>query len=648
MKMDQWMNGGFFTGINYWGSESAINMWSDFNPASIEKDFQLLQGAGITVLRVFPLWPVFQPLHALYDGEGVREYTFGENPLPDTEAGRAGVSEEACENFRVFCRLAERYGMRLLVSLITGWMSGRTYNPPAFDGKDLLGDPAVLKWQLRFVKYFVSRFKEEKTIIGWDLGNETNCLPKQEDRRPDTFYVWASLIADAVKACDRTRPVCSGLDSSVSVERGQANLKSIGEMCDIHTTHPYNIFSTPSDPLNTMKPILDLPFQCRIGEDISGIPTFVQEFGSIGYLNCSRKTEADFYRAALLACLAHGTHGAMWWCAFDQGHFTYAPYRWNTIGSEYGFFDKELREKPLAEENRRFRKLLSLLPGGKLPEHAVNGLILVPREEDASDKELLRASYILAKQANLDMGFHYIADPIPDSPLYLIPCIRHNQGIPKIRLEELLSKVREGAVLYLCADTGLLRQIPEMTGVEIAYRERVDAEKTMRMGEEELPIRTAYFYRPESADAQILAVDEDGEGVFFRRRYGKGSVFFLTLPLETYLAGKAGAFYREDQPRYDLIYREAARAAGVRRVCDSDSPFVRLTEHWIDDHSLYVVAINYQNKRETARITVAEGYEVSVAAGGDAFPAGERRSRMEAGKAALTRRSSCFGGNIRG
>lgn len=52
----------FFTGINYWGSESAINMWENFKPDSIENDFKILCGAGITHLRVFPLWSVFQPL----------------------------------------------------------------------------------------------------------------------------------------------------------------------------------------------------------------------------------------------------------------------------------------------------------------------------------------------------------------------------------------------------------------------------------------------------------------------------------------------------------------------------------------------------------------------------------------------------------
>ena len=89
----------FFTGINYWGSKDAINMWETFDAESIEKDFRVLTDYGITHLRVFPLWPVFQPLKALYGPKEVYEFGMGEDSLPDTPAGRAGVSEEACEVF---------------------------------------------------------------------------------------------------------------------------------------------------------------------------------------------------------------------------------------------------------------------------------------------------------------------------------------------------------------------------------------------------------------------------------------------------------------------------------------------------------------------------------------------------------------------
>lgn len=604
-------NDGFFTGINYWGSKSAINMWSEFDPESIEGDLKLMRDAGITHLRVFPLWSVFQPLCALYT-KSIYEFTFGEVPIPDTPAGRAGVSEEACERFGVFCRLCEKYGMKLIVALITGHMSFRTYNPPAFDGKALLSDPTVIKWQIRFVKYFVSRFKDQSSIVAWDLGNEPSNMPGLNDN-PDTFYVWCSTIADAARSCDGSRPIISGIHKS-NVETGPSNLKMVGEVCDIHTTHPYQIFETSTSPLATMIPILDLPFKCRLGEDISGIPTFVQEFGSIGYMNCSKKTEADFYRASLLTTLAHGCHGVMWWCAFDQGHLDYAPYRWNTIGSQYGFFDKDLREKPIVRENRLFGQLLDSLPDRKLPPPKTDGVILIPREEKP-DIDLLRTSYALAKKAGLNMGFYYLLDKIPKSPLYIIPSVKHNKAIPKNRLDELMERVREGSVLYLCVDSGILRDVPEITGVEIAYRQKVSAARTLCMSGKELPIKSNYYFSIESADAEVIGKDERGMGVLFKHAYGKGTVYFMTLPLESYLTESSETFHSPDAPDYSIVYKELARAANVKKACDSDNPFVLLTEHWIDESTAYILAINYHNTPMRASITFGNACEVRTVYG---------------------------------
>lgn len=598
----------FFTGINYWDSKNAINMWRDFDPETIEKDMLLLERAGITHLRVFPLWSVFQPITALMGPGNVYEYAFGEEPLPDTPAGRAGVSEEACQSFETFCSIALSHGMKLVVALITGHMSFRTYCPPAFCGKELLTDPTVIKWQLRFVKYFVSRFKENKAIVGWDLGNETVHMPGLGGKNFDAFYVWCCAISGAIKSCDPTRPVISGLDDS-SVENGFVNLKTIGEVCDIHTTHPYNIFSTAKDPINTMRPIMDLAFKCTMGRDISGVPMFVQEFGAIGYMNCSRKTEADFYRGCLLSSLAHGCGGTMWWCAFDQGHLDYAPYRWNSIGSDYGFFDKNLEEKPLVSQNREFAHILESLPEGNLPPLSTQGVIVIPREE-SNQTELLRTTYLLAKRANLDMNFCYATDKIPKAPLYIIPSVSGNKSMPKNRLEELLNHVAEGAVLYICADTGLMRQIPEITGVEIECREYVGQRKSLVLNGKELPIDTKYFYKARPLKAEVVARDENGEAVFFRNKYKKGLVYFLTLPLEASLTAENGVFYKENIPPYDMVYRRVAKESSTEKICDCDNKFICITQHVTNRGQVYIFAINYNNKPESTFLLIKDGYKI--------------------------------------
>jgi len=45
----------------------------------------------------------------------------------------------------------------------------------------------------------------------------------------------------------------------------------------------------------------------------------------------------------------------------------------------------------------------------------------------------------------------------------------------------------------------------------------------------------------------------------------------------------------------------------VQRRVDSDHPYVRITEHPIDENSAYVSFINYSYRPEKARITLREG-----------------------------------------
>ena len=89
------------------------------------------------------------------------------------------------------------------------------------------------------------------------------------------------------------------------------------------------------------------------------------------------------------------------------------------------------------------------------------------------------------------------------------------------------------------------------------------------------------------------------------------------MPLEDYLAKRKGAFFKENEPEYDRIYREVAKCAGVERLIDSDSPFVRFTEHSISDKECFVMAINYSNKIQNVKITVKDGYSVSTVFGSE-------------------------------
>ena len=75
-------DGEFRIGCNYWASHAGMKMWSRWDAAQVEKDLDALADNGISVLRIFPLWPDFQPLTARYEWAGTfREWAQNDGPL---------------------------------------------------------------------------------------------------------------------------------------------------------------------------------------------------------------------------------------------------------------------------------------------------------------------------------------------------------------------------------------------------------------------------------------------------------------------------------------------------------------------------------------------------------------------------------------
>ena len=152
----------FYTGCNYWASNAGMYMWRRWDPKAVEKDIAELSRNGVNIMRVFPLWPDFQPLTRLLGGGGTdRGLAQNDGPLQNA----AGVDEEMMRRFRFMCDVAQKHDVKLVVGLVTGWMSGRLFVPPAFEAKNVLLDAEVMTWQTRFVRHFVREMKDHPAIL---------------------------------------------------------------------------------------------------------------------------------------------------------------------------------------------------------------------------------------------------------------------------------------------------------------------------------------------------------------------------------------------------------------------------------------------------------------------------------------------------
>lgn len=615
-------SGRFVVGCNYWASHAGTRMWEDWRPDIVTRDLRRLEQGGLQVLRVFPLWPDFQPLTLLRTGFQPVEYRHGEAPLPDDPCGQAGLSAVMMERFAEFLDLVSARGLRCVVGLLTGWMSGRLFVPPAFDGLNVLTDPAALRWQVRFVRHFVETFRDHPAILAWDLGNECNCMGYV---LRDQAYTWTALITQTIRAADDSHPVVSGMHSLWPASNWTP--ADQGELTDVLTTHPYPVF-TPhcdQDPVNTVRTLLHSTAESRFYGDLGGKPCLCEEIGTLGPMNASEPIAADFARACLFSLWAHDCHGLLWWCASDQTHLEHAPYDWCAVERELGLLRVDGRAKPVLKEIGAFRRMLDGLPFRCLPPRTTEGVCILTDGQDHWG--VAYSAFILAKQAGFDLEFQQATQPLKDAPFYLLPCLSGHLMIPRHRLLALLEKVEAGATLYVSLDSGLPDGFEALTGLEPQTRKKGRAPGAIVMegidGLTSIPNGGTFRVDFRATRATVLGREADGNPAFTVAQYGKGRVYFLSTPMEMTLTATPGAFHSESAAPCWRLYRHMAGAFLKGRAVRKMNPLIGLTEHRLDASTRIAVLINYSPDRNREKLVLGRGWRLKKVLHGAAEREGE-------------------------
>lgn len=601
----------FQLGCNYWASHAGTYMWRNWDRKVVEADLQRLSQSGIKVLRVFPLWSDFQPL-TYVKGNGYYEIRKGDTAIDrSTPEGLAGVDPVMIGRFEEFVLLAKQYHMQLVVPLITGWMSGRMFFPPAFESRNPISDYETIKWELRFVRYFVERFKDFDNIIAWEAGNETNVMSFADDGwKQGNYYVWLSNIAGAIRSSDPTRPVYAGIHGlTVHGDLG-ITIAEAGEVCDVLTVHPYPPFVPHCfvDGFDSMRSKLHATTESILYSQISGKPCLCEEIGHLGNSLGCVETVAQYLRANLYALWAHGFPGLLWWCAFDQEHLPYPPYDWCACEQELGLLKSNGEPKLLVKELLDFQTFLS--GQTPLPSYQQDVTCILSKNQDTW--AVAYAVNLLCKQAGFDVRFTDGEDILPDSPAYLLPSLT-GDAIPKRTWKALMQKVEDGAVLYISWQDAILANFENITGMKVlsnSLRQNSEVSVSLPGLQTEISLGNDRRIKLEIyRDAEILGTEPDGNPAFICHTYGKGRIYFLTCPLETVLADQPEAFENTDYYRlYKLMFSEIAD----RKITDKSSTLLSITEHPIDETHCTVVALNY-GKEASYTVTVKDGWVLESA-----------------------------------
>ena len=601
------MNIPFMLGCNYWASNAGTEMWRNFDTEAIEADFIELRENGCDTLRIFLNWRDFQPVMTI-DGYAGQP---GEYRMNDGSAdGRLlensyGLDPVMLERLALVCDLAEKHDLKLIVSLITGWMSGRLFVPEMLKGKNVITDPEALRWEHRLA-YGVVRFLRDKpAILCWDLGNECNCMGRTESAHQ--AYVWTMTIASAIRMADPSRLVLSGMHSLSVAEEGNWHLRDMGELTDMMTNHPYPGSATIGadvSPCDSYRSVMLPIAQMDLFASISGRPSMIEEMGTLDNIYADRETAGRVAQICMQLAWASGGTGYLWWCAHEQKNLDFAPYSLSM--RELGWLDENRDPKPVAKAFARFQKALNEYQHRVLTDRLIDGVCILTRNQDVW--QVGSMTYLLGKQSGIEMRFAYHDQPIPQAGIYMLPCVAGWTTMYKRTYYELLRRVHEeGASLYVSWNGGQIEHFEEVFGLQSRGEYVSTTPETATVSGRTFSFTSQkYNLHIRNVTASVLGSKEDGEPVFTSASYGKGKVYFLSFALEQML-WKLPSVFDEVNP-YRAIYEEVRVHSGIVQPLTSGNQKISVTRYQDGSHCF----VNCTAERQPLLLGVHPGFQIEA------------------------------------
>jgi len=300
-------------------------LWKEFEEGEVRSEFKEIRDLNLKVVRVFLIWEDFQP-----------------EPRK--------VDRSSLDKLEALMDAANRYGLKVIPTLIVGFMSGINWAPkwaldessvhtryPTASGgrllrcgvRDIYEDPDMLKAERLLVREVASRLREHPALLVWDISNEVDNfkLPKscESARR------WVEIMYREIKGVDPAHPVTLGMhQENLEYDKG-FRVSEVSAFNDFLCMHGYSVFSDWCEgPLDSDV----VPFLSLLARELGGKPVLFEEFGmptsppgrpseSLGKVRifkkevelflASEEEAARYYREVLDKLHRAGSLGALAW-----------------------------------------------------------------------------------------------------------------------------------------------------------------------------------------------------------------------------------------------------------------------------------------------------------------------------------------------
>lgn len=585
-------------------------MWTNYDPAVVRQELEVLARHGCNVTRSFCYWPDFMP-------------------APET------LDDEVLERFADFLDAHVEEGLGSIPTFIVGHMSGENWDPAWRQGRDLYRDVWLVSQQAWFAAEIARRFGRHPAVTGWLISNEMPLYGGPGTS--EEIAAWARILVQAVRSTGATQPISLG-DGAWGIEVSGADngysLRALAPLVDFVGPHVY-----PMED-DEVRQALTAAFACELAGSF-GKPVVLEEFG-VSSDFASDEHAADYYRQVLYTSLLAGARGWIAWnnCDYDDLRGQ-DPYRHHVFEMHFGLTDRNGRPKPQLRELAKFASFVDGLSAKGWERVAGEAALVVPEHfervlpftHEAYRRDIrddLRQAYIAAREADLPIELVRERDGLPGSArLYLAPCAKLLSAPGIDRLREL---AQAGATVYLSYFAGStanqrgpwLAWLDEIFGVRHRLRyglvdSIVDDEVVFEFVEDIGDLRagarlvfpvfgepSARAYLPvDPAGAEIVALDRHGRPALLRHALGSGQAVLCTYPIE-HMAARAPSANPESTWR---IYSALAAEAGVSRPVRVDDPRV-LTGRVRSGDSEFAIFVNCSGEAIAVEPVVEGGAEL--------------------------------------
>ncbi|MGH4030209.1 glycoside hydrolase 5 family protein [Actinomycetota bacterium Odt1-20B] len=328
-------------GANYTPSQGWFHHWLDFDLDAVRADLDAIAALGLDHIRVFPVWPYFQPNRTL-------------------------IRPRAVEQLVALADAAAERGLDVNVDGLQGHLSSFDFLPAwtqTWHRRNMFTDPDVVAAQAEYLRTLAAALADRPNFIGMTIGNEVNQFAAGPHPDPDriTEAQAESWLSRLLAACEEGAPGRPHVHAEYDAAWYQddqpftpAQAARLGAMTAVHSW----VFNGTAqrhgrDGAATRHHAAYLIELAKAWSPDPHRPVWLQEVGApaplIPAADAAAFTEATV--AAALDCA--DVWGVTWWCSHDVSR-TLADFP--ELEYSLGLLTNEGRVKPVGAALARVAK----------------------------------------------------------------------------------------------------------------------------------------------------------------------------------------------------------------------------------------------------------------------------------------------------